>query len=124
VTRAELEREWERRRLEAERHGATAPLSRVYATVLEELRAVDGGEGTDRWMTTTEAAGVLAVAPKTIAKWATRGRFAGARKTSEDGGEWRLPSRAVYGAAGKPASNRGARTSPKLWKEGQGDGGH
>lgn len=42
MTRAELIREWGARRLEAERHGATAPLARTYAIVLEELRTLDG----------------------------------------------------------------------------------
>lgn len=118
MTRADLMREWEARRLEAERHGATAPLARVYRIVLEELRALDSTPALDRLMTTLEAGRVLGVAPKTVAKWAVEGRFVGATKTSE-GGEWRLPSRSVYElAGGQRRGENGATPIPKLWTEG------
>ena len=91
---AELVLEYEGRRLEAERHGATAPSATVYGIVLDELRALDGIAVQDRMMDTAEAARVLSLAPKTVAKWAGEGRFSGAHKTS-DAGEWRIPAQAV-----------------------------
>lgn len=112
---AELVAEYERRRLEARRHGATAPLATIYGVVLDELRSVDGHASPDRMMDTGEAARVLSLAPKTVARWAAAGRFPGARKTSE-GGEWRIPARAVYEAAGSPPS-RDAIAIPRLWTE-------
>ena len=99
VNLSELMTDFERRRIEADRHGATAPLATVYALVLEELRALDGGAIPDRMMGTAEAADVLALAPRTVARWSSQGRFEGARKTSA-GGEWRLPARSVYSQMG------------------------
>ena len=114
----ELVLEYERRRLEAQRHGSTAPLATIYGVVLDELRALDGIAFADRLVDTTEAAGILSVAPKTVARWAADGRFPGARKTSDEG-EWRLPAREVYAEAGHGASLRTEATIPKLWTEGQ-----
>ena len=108
--------DFERRRIEADRHGATAPLATVYALVLEELRALDGGAIPDRMMNTSEAAKVLAVSPKTAAKWAAAGRIDGARKTSANG-EWRLPARSVYSQAGG-RKWKDTTSTPKLWTEG------
>ena len=115
MTLAELVVEYEQRRHEAQRHCAMAPLAATYGVVLEELRAVDGIAMQDRLMDTVEAASVLSLAPKTVAKWAAAGRFSGAHKTSE-AGEWRLPSRAVYDLAGSHP-NREATAIPKLWEE-------
>ena len=112
---AELVIVYERRRLEAHRQRSQAPLEAVYGAVLEELRALDGFETPDRMMNTAEAAGVLAVAPKTVAKWAAEGRFPRAQKTSECG-EWRIPAREVYGLAGHPTPHQAKR--PRLWTEG------
>ena len=92
---SELMTEYERRRHEAELNEASAPLSKLYSVVIDELWVVDGCETQPRLMTTQEAAGLLGVAPKTAASWAKSGRLSGARKTS-DGGRWRIPSSSVY----------------------------
>jgi hypothetical protein len=113
VILSELMADYERRRVEAERHGATAPVATVYALILEEIRAIDGVASPDRMMTTAEAADVRAVAPKTIAKWAAEGRFEGAQKTSE-AGEWRLPARSVYQQAGA-GKVKDPTSTPRLW---------
>ena len=114
MTLSELMADYERRRGEADRHSASAPLATVYALVLEELRALDRIAIPDRMMGTGEAATVLALAPKTVAKWAAEGRFHGAQKTSE-GGEWRLPARSVYEQAGVPKGS-GQTAIPRLWE--------
>lgn len=115
MTLADLVAEYGKRRLEAEQHGATAPLAKVYGLVLADLQALDGVATADRFVGTAEAARILNVAPKTVARWAADERFHGARKTS-DGGEWLIPLRAVYEDAGRDAT---ARSIPRLWKEEQ-----
>ena len=65
------------------KRSATAPSATVYGIVLDELRALDGIAVQDRMMDTAEAARVLSLAPKTVAKWAGEGRFSGAHKTSD-----------------------------------------
>ena len=114
---SELRAVYEGRRAEAARHGASAPLATVYALILEELSALDGAAIADRMMGTAEAAMVLAVAPRTAAKWAAEGRFDGAQKTSE-GGEWRVPAKSVYAQIGVPKTNR-ASAIPRLWGGGR-----
>lgn len=110
----ELVERYERRRAEAARHGSTAPLAKVYAVVLEELRGVDGVPDQARLMTTAEAAEVLGLSEKTVRRWLADDRFPGARKTSGERGEWRIPSAEVYAAAGREG---GARASvPRLWE--------
>lgn len=108
----ELVEEYERRQAAAARHGATAPLAKVYRIVLEELRAVDGTENGGRRVTTSEAADLISVSAKTIRRWANDGRFPGARKTSK-AGEWRIPVRDVYAAAGRDVEQE---RIPKLWR--------
>ena len=115
MTLDELTTHYEQRRAEAERHAATAPLATVYALVLEDLRSLDGVAISDRMMTTAEAAAVLTVAPKTVAKWTAEGRFEGARKTS-GAGQWRLPARSVYAQAGG-RKLKDSTSTPRLWEE-------
>ena len=52
MTPAQLIRQYERLRLDAERVGATAPLAQVYAAFIEELRSVGGIERVACMMTT------------------------------------------------------------------------
>lgn len=108
----ELLAEWERRRADAECVHASAPIAEVYNVVLEEARQIDGVP-TRHLMTTKEAAFVLSVSPRTVARRCKRGGFPGAVKTSGDDGEWRIPSDEVYTANGQKQ-----RTTPRLWKEG------
>ena len=110
---SELLADFERRRDEAVRHNASAPLATVYSLILDELRAVDGEPIPDRMMSTSEAATVLALAPRTVARWASQGRFDGARKTSADG-EWRLPAKSVYEQA-RGGNGRERTEIPRLW---------
>lgn len=114
MTLAELISQYERRRLDAERYSASAPLAKVFSEVLHDLRQVDGMDGVDRMLTTDEAAELLGVARKTIAKWAADGRFPNAQKTS-DGGEWRIPARDVYSALGRKSEPVGS--IPRLWED-------
>ena len=109
---SELVEEYERRRAEATRHDARVPMAKVYSIVLEELRQLDGRDRPTRMMTTAEAAEVLGVARKTAARWAAEGRFSNARKTSNEGGEWRIPATDVYREANtKPQEE----SVPRLW---------
>ena len=114
MTMAELVREYERRRLEAERHGASAPLASVYSVVLDDLRSLDGVGTPDRLMSTVEAAKMLGVARKTVASWALEGCFPNARKTSGESGEWRIPARDVYAVLGQ--SETASSHPPRLWR--------
>lgn len=113
----ELVEEYERRRAEAARHGARAPLAKIYGVVLEELRQLDGTARPDRRVTTGEAADLLGVSPKTVRRWLRDGRFPGAEKTTENGGgEWRIPAREIYRAVGtEPDPGTG---TPRLWSPG------
>ena len=111
MTVPELIRQYERLRLDAERVGATAPLARVYATFIEELRSAGSGGGSESMMSSKEAASELGVEPKTVANWCADGRFPGAKKTSPKRGRWRIPSRDVYAFFGAKNGNG----SPKLW---------
>lgn len=109
----ELLTRYEARAREADALGSTAPVSRMYRAVIEELRQVDGIGAAGRWMDTAEAADALAVSTKTVRRWITDGRFPSARKTSEDG-EWRIPALEVY--AGAADGRREGTTTPKLWR--------
>ncbi len=111
MTVADLIRQYERLRLDAERVGATAPLARVYATFIEELRSAGNAGGIERMMSTMEAASELGVEAKTIANWCADGRFPGAQKTSPKRGRWRIPSRDVYAFFGEKNGN----SPPRLW---------
>lgn len=111
MTVPELIRQYERLRLDAERVGATAPLAKVYAAFIEELRSAGNVGGSERMMSTTEAASELGVEPKTIANWCADGRFPGAKKTSPRRGRWRIPSRDVYAFFGE----KNGSSPPRLW---------
>lgn len=116
MTLLELVEEYERRRAEAAQHGSTAPLAKVYALVLAELRQVDGSPDLKRCVGTGRAAEILDVSPKTIRRWIHHDRFPGAFKTSDgDGGEWRLPLGDVNAEAGSPPRRRDA-SLPRLWE--------
>lgn len=110
---SELLEEYERRRAEAARHGARAPLAKVYGLVLEELRQLDGTPEPGRMVTTGEAAEMLGVSVKTVRRWLQGERFPGAEKTSE-GGEWRIPAAEVYRASGEEPERGSSR--PRLWE--------
>jgi hypothetical protein len=110
---------YERRAAEAREHGSTAPLERVYALVLEDLRRLDGVGSPDRVMDTAEAASALGVRPKTVRSWCGEGRFAGARRTSGKTGEWRIPAAEVIREAGAVVPPR--TSSPRLWTPKGGD---
>jgi excisionase family DNA binding protein len=103
----------ERRRREAVEVGATAPLAKVYAVLIEQLRSIDGTPTPERWMTTAEAAEVLSLSEKTVRGWCGEGRFPGAKKTSGETGRWTIPAREVYMTVG--SGQRGNGASPKLW---------
>lgn len=92
-TLAELLAEYERRRMHADRTGATAPVWAVYDLVIEELERVAGDISED--LTTADVAGLLKVCPTTVARKAAAGAFPGARKTSGETGDWRIPREAV-----------------------------
>lgn len=111
MTVPELIRQYERLQLDADRVGATAPLARVYATFLEELRSAGNAVGVGSMMSTTEAASELGVESKTVANWCADGRFPGATKTSPKRGRWRIPSRDVYAFFGEKNGN----SPPRLW---------
>lgn len=54
--------------------------------------AAEKEEGTDRYLTTSQAARRLSVKPETVAHWCREQRLPNAFKTGEDGdGEWRIP---------------------------------
>ncbi len=111
---SELVVEFERRRADAVRHNSTAPVAGVYGAVLEDLRRLDGVQVAGRFLSSKEAADILGVHPRTIARWCNAGRFARARKTSDDTGDWRIPAAEIYtefGARHTPPSR------PKLWTE-------
>ena len=110
---SELIERYQRQKTEAEQIHATAPLGSMLGMVLEDLRSLDGIEVDDRMLTTSEAADLLGVARKTVAAWASNGRFPRARKTSKSG-EWRISSREVYRLVGQQPEGR--YTTPKLWE--------
>lgn len=106
----------ERRRAEAARIGATAPVSKLYGRILEELRQVDGTPNGGRFVGTGEAAEILGVSRKTVRRWCNPNdpRLPGARKTSGEDGVWRIPLKEVYREVGV---DPGPSTStPKLWE--------
>lgn len=92
MTLAELLARFERRKVEAETLEATAPVAKVYALVLEELREVDGVPAIEAKVNTTTAGEVAGVDRSTIAKRCAEGWYPNAEKTSSgQGGEWRIP---------------------------------
>lgn len=96
---AELIEEYENRLERAEELGTLAPLERIYASVLDDLRKLDGVPDGARYLSTSEAADRLGVKPATVATWASEGRFPGAFKTAEGrAGEWRIPASDLSGA--------------------------
>ena len=99
MTLADLRAEWQRRKAEALETGATAPVAKLAAVILQQLEALDGHDAV-RLMTTAEAATVLSVSEKTIRGWCGRRRFPGATKTSGRNGDWRIPASDVYTLAG------------------------
>lgn len=118
MTLAELIEDYERRRREAVEVGATAPLSKVYGRVLEELQSIDGLEAGVPWLDTAEVAAIAGVVRKTVAKWCAEGRFPGARKTSSSTGEWRIPAHEAHKLAGGPPVEPSG--TPRLWRPSNG----
>lgn len=110
---------YERQKAQAERLGATAPLARTFAAVLEDLRSLDGVEGGGRMMTTSEAAALMGMARKTIAAWASGSRFPGATKTSQ-AGEWRIPSSDVYALMTTGSAEQHTPVA-RLWRPADGE---
>lgn len=106
MTLAELIEEWERRRRHAENVESRVPEARLWEIAIDEVSGLDGVESRHQMMDTSEAAEVLRITRKTAAKWAAKGRFPGATKTSENG-NWRIPAADVYGEldGGKPAND-------------------
>lgn len=96
---AELIEVYERRRAEADRVRATAPLADVYRMVIEELRDLESGKASGRWLSAAEAAQILGVDRKTVAIWAAQGRFPGATKARATG-DWSLPVAGVFAQKG------------------------
>ncbi len=97
MTLADLLRVLERRKADAERVQASAPLATVYAEMLDLLRQVDGTQRLTGYVNTREAARMLGVKPKTVTHWCEKGRFPGARKSGLNGGGiWLIPASEVY----------------------------
>lgn len=115
VTLADLMRDLDRKRRDAETVGATAPLANVYGAMLEQLRAVDGVPAFEPRVSTTEAAAIEGVSRATIAKWCADGRYPRAEKTSE-AGEWRIPLSDLRTPAPRRQGGRGPQT-PTLLEE-------
>ena len=111
----ELVTEFERRCASALRDGSTAQVAQVYKAVIEDLRRVNGVQAADRFLDSKEAAEILGVHPRTVARWCNTGKFLGAWKTSRKG-EWRIPSAEVYRISDRSRDRTAPR--PKLWKEG------
>ncbi len=112
MTVSELLEAYQRRHKEALEVGATAPVAKLYRTVIEDLKGLNGTPTASRLLNTSDAAGLLGVKRKTVAKWAREGRLRGAMKTSGDG-VWLIPSASVY-ALGSPA--REPVKTPRLWR--------
>ncbi len=108
---AEVIAEYGRRRIEAERIGATAPsLAKVYDVFIDDLNGIDG-EGTPPTMVDCNTAAFhLGVTATTVARWTKAGRFDGAVKTSGKAGEWRIPLGSVTLVKAQP------KTTKKLWR--------
>jgi hypothetical protein len=100
MNRADLLAVWQRRLTEAELVDATAPVARIYQVCIDEVRRLDGNANGQHMMSTKDAGKVLGVASRTVARYCKAGRFPGARKTSEDSGDWRIPSDEVYAEIG------------------------
>jgi hypothetical protein len=97
VTLADLVRDLEQRRTDAERVQATAPLSAVYGEILALLQQVDGAQRLTGFVNTREAGRMLGVKPKTVTHWCEKGRFPGVRKSGLNGGGiWLIPASEVY----------------------------
>jgi hypothetical protein len=109
MTLRELLEIYERRRSEAERVGAMAPLAEVYRLVIEEIQGVQGSPGSGRWLSASEAAQILGMDRKTVAIWAAQGKFPGATK-DEKTAEWHLPVASVFSSVRndpqRPAAGR------------------
>jgi hypothetical protein len=100
MNRADLLAVWEARRADAELHGATAPVARIYTICIDEMRQLDGNPHETRMLSTEETAKVLGVVPRTVARYCKEGRLKRARKSSDDSGKWLIPSDSVYAEIG------------------------
>ena len=103
---SELITEYERRRGEAEQIEASAPVAKIYAQVLGELRGLEAGDIPDRMMSTEEASRLLGIGRAAVAKRCACGELEGAQKTSGKRGRWRIPARSVYAALGVTSKRR------------------
>lgn len=92
---------YRRRREDAERHGSTAPVGRIYTVVIEELEDLELVMP-QQMLGTKAVAEILDMAQATVAKKCAAGQFPGAEKTSGENGDWRIPASVVFGWGPKP----------------------
>ncbi len=107
--------ELERRRADAARYQATAPVATVLRDLIEELKRLDGIPSAERYMDSDEATEVLPVDKRTVARWCKQGRFSGARKSAGARGKWLIPASQVYQVAADK-NTRSKSRGPKLWE--------
>jgi len=112
MTLAELLAIYEDRRRVAEQEGSQAPVSGVYAVVLNELTNLDGIDAAGRWYDTQQAADVLSLSTKTVRRWCNGGRFPSAHRTGGASGEWRIPALEIH----RNLRENDRKKSPKLWE--------
>lgn len=91
---------------------ATAPLDAVYARIADELKALGYAVGPGKLLTTREAAGYLGLKPATVRKRCRAGRYPGARLTSGDTGDWRIPLSDIR----NPVPPRRKRDEDPVWQ--------
>jgi excisionase family DNA binding protein len=113
MTVAELIERYETLANEAEAVHSTAPLEAVYRRIADELKALGYDVvGPGKLLTTREAARYLGLKPATVRKRCRAGRYPGARLTSGDTGDWRIPLSDIR----NPVKPRRSRDSDPTWQ--------
>lgn len=103
----ELLETYRRRREDAEQHRSEGPLAQFYDVVIGELEDLEA-VSPEQKLSAQEVAEIEGVTDTTIRRQCKAGKWPGAKKTSGETGEWRIPARLVLrgGRDTKPKRRR------------------
>ena len=108
----DLIEKYRRLQREGERLRATGALAPAWEMVVGDLVELKAPGIETRYLSCEKVADDLDLKAKTIAVWCREGRFPGAIKSGENGGNWLIPADAIYRVVGQ----RGKPRTPRLWR--------